>query len=74
MPCLAFETPVLFIDPKGSRFGGIQELLHTCSKKEFLKGCSHFDFNNPPKNKPNYLQIRENLIKTVSEWVNKNMD
>lgn len=69
MPCLAFETPVLFIEPKGSRFGGNGELLYTCTQEEFITGKSAFDFNNPPKNKPDYLPLRENLIKTVKSWV-----
>lgn len=70
MPCLAFETPVLLIDPNDSRFGGIKELLHTCSQEDFINGKSGFDFNNPPKNKQNYVILRENLIKTVTDWVN----
>lgn len=74
MPCLAFETPVLFIDPNGPRFGGLQELLHTCSRGDFINGISGFDFNNPPKNKRNYLPIREKLIQTVTDWVNSNRD
>lgn len=69
MPCLALETPVLYIGAKGPRFGGNAQLLHTCSRKDFINGSSGFDFNNPPKNKPNYLPIREKLIKIVTEWV-----
>lgn len=71
MPCLAFETPVLFIDPKGSRFGGNAELLHSCSRNDFINGMSGFDLNNPPKNKPNYIPLREKLIKTVTDWLAK---
>lgn len=69
MPCLAFETPVLFIEPKGPRFEGIKELLHTCSRQDLLNGKSGFDFEHPPKNKPAYLPLRENLIKIVTDWV-----
>lgn len=72
MPCLAFETPVLLLDPADPRFEGIKELLHTCSRGEFLHGRSNFDFNHPPKNKSNYIPLRENLIQIVTEWVNKN--
>lgn len=71
MPCLAFNTPVLFLGPTDSRFKGNIELLHTCSKEDFVNGRANYDFNNPPKNKPDYLPLRENLIKTVTEWVNE---
>lgn len=71
LPCLAFETPVLFVllSPS-SRFDGLTELTRTCSKEELLQGKADFDFNFPTENSKAYIPIRENIIKTVTDWVN----
>ncbi len=77
MPCLAFETPLLMLyaetpgayDP---RFIGLVELTNHTSRQEFLGGEYSYDFDNPPKNPKDYVPIRENLINTVCEWVEKN--
>lgn len=73
MPCLALKTPVLLIHPKDDRrFNGKRELLHACTKEELLSGKVEYDFDNPPENSDAYLPLRENLIKTVTDWVNNN--
>lgn len=69
MPCLAFETPVLFFGAPGGRFDGLANLVHHCSYKEFLKGTVDFDLENPPPNSDDYLELKESLIQSVSEWV-----
>lgn len=74
MPCLALQTPVLLINvqPDQYRFDGLRELVHNCSRDEFLMGTIDFNFNDPPKNPDSYLPIRKKLIKTVKNWVRKN--
>lgn len=71
MPCLAFKTPVLLINTQKDqyRFDGLRELARNCSKEEFLKNMVVFDFDNPAENPKDYLTLRENLVKTVTEWV-----
>lgn len=73
LPCLAFNTPVLLINtqPDQYRFEGLKELVHNCSQMEFLSGVMRFDFNHPPANKQDYIPLRENLIETVKQWVDK---
>lgn len=69
LPCLAYETPVLFIGGSDARYGGLKELLRSCTKEEFINGDFDFNFDDPPENPKDYLPIRENLIKTVKKWV-----
>lgn len=78
MPCLAFQTPVLMVatDRKGgaidSRFVGLAEHTHNCSREELCKGEVDYNFDMPPPNPNTHLPIREKLIKTMTEWVQKN--
>lgn len=73
MPCLALKTPVLLVFPKGDpRFNGNRNLVHSATREELLNGEFDFDFDSPPENSDAYLPIRENLIKTVTEWVKNN--
>jgi hypothetical protein len=69
MPCLAFGTPVLFLGGTCGRFDGLQQLSHHCTKSQLLNGEIDFDFDHPPANPDDYLPIRENLIRIVTEWV-----
>lgn len=73
LPCLAFETPVLLLNtqPDQYRFEGLKELVHNCSKDEFLSKAAHFNINQPPANKQDYIPIRNNLILAVEQWVEK---
>lgn len=69
LPCLAFETPVLFICyPKDIRFGGLMDLGRHCSRAEFVNGEYDFDFDNPTPNPDDYKLIRNNLITIVKAW------
>lgn len=71
MPCLALETPVLLINtqPDQYRFSGLKELVRNCSRDEFLKGKSKFNFRSPTPNSKDYLPIRARLIETITSWV-----
>jgi hypothetical protein len=79
MPCLAFKTPVLMIssiDKNGldCRFDGLVDHVKHCSREELCNGEIDYDFDNPPENPKTYLPIRENLIKLMTEWVQKNSE
>lgn len=80
LPCLAFKTPVLMIcgekkqGPIDIRYSGLIELTSHCSKEELLNGEVDYDFDNPPKNPESYLPIRKNLIRTMENWVQNNLD
>lgn len=73
IPCLAFETPVLFIaNPQAGRFEGLGCLAHNCSEEDLLNDLVDFDFNNPPENPKDYLPIRKQLIEIVTDWAERN--
>jgi len=71
LPCLAMGTPVLLVNsaPDQYRFAGLRELLHNCSVGQFMAGNFDFDINDPPPNKPDYLQYRNALIERVEAFV-----
>jgi hypothetical protein len=72
MPCLAFETPVLLLaSGVDSRFVGLIDHLWCGSKEELLHGEIDYDFDHPPVNPTTYLPLRENLIKIMTQWVDK---
>ena len=70
MPCLALKTPVLLLTSESDeRFVGLKELTRWCTKEDFLKGKYDFNFDSPSENPTDYLQLRENLNETVTNWV-----
>ncbi len=81
LPCLAFGTPVLFVteNPDDERFSGLLELLNVLSLTDIEKIKKRGVFELEGKiidwdhltNKDKYLKIRNELIKTVSEAVEK---
>lgn len=73
MPCLAFETPVLFFGAPGGRFDGLADLVYHCSYIDFLNSEIDYDFEQPPSNPTDYLDVRESLIEVVSNWVQSKM-
>lgn len=72
LPSLAFETPVLLIKEKGKyeqdRFSGLLDFLYNVEEKEYMENPNVFNLNNPPKNKPDYLQYRNELIKKCKSF------
>jgi hypothetical protein len=63
LPCLAFGTPVLFIEPSADRyrFDGLREFLHCTSEDEILSGRCSYDLSRPPKNKDGWQPLRDAL-------------
>jgi len=78
LPCLALETPVLFIenmldvDPK--RFDGLLDLMNHSSEKKFLKDETFYNLDTPPSNKDSYKKYRKELIKTCREFTSFDAD
>ncbi|MCL2444896.1 hypothetical protein FWD07_02100 [Candidatus Saccharibacteria bacterium] len=78
LPCLALETPVLLlntqdtIDKKRDRFSGLEELVRLHTEEEFVRDGRVFDVNKPPKNKKDYLKLREDLIRRCEEFTGFN--
>jgi hypothetical protein len=75
LPCLAFGTPVLFVNPEldESRFPGLLELLNVIEPKDLLSMKKN-DLKQMLlnlKNKNNYLIKRDELINYCSTIVNK---
>ncbi|GEM_PF-400051 len=70
LPCLALETPVLFLEENESfdpaRFDGLTSLVNGVNKDNLLARKYKYDYNNPPANPPKYKKIRNQLIKTAS--------
>lgn len=73
MPCLALNTPVLFLKEDSieeiGRFEGLSRLVYCESSEHFIQGSHVFDINNPPENKTDYLKIRESLIKKCKAFI-----
>lgn len=74
MPCLAFETPVLFITncPDAPRYHGLVRLARFSSEEALLTGQIDFSFDTPTENPKSYLKIRNDLIERLTNWVNEN--
>lgn len=70
-PCLAFKTPVLFIDTERfapERLKGINELVLKATLDEYKNDFNKFNVEKPPKNPENYKKIRKSLIKKTKEF------
>lgn len=75
LPCLAFETPVLFVNPEidESRFDGIAELFTTVSADELeaMSTSEVAELINKLRNPSDYIVIRESLKERVAEALRK---
>jgi hypothetical protein len=70
LPCLAYETPVLFLTGgDGTRFDGLRDCYHQCELHKLLQGEVNYSFDNPPENPKRYLRLKNQLIRTVTKWV-----
>lgn len=77
LPCLALGTPVLLLKDddvliEQSRLDGLSELVRTAQTKDFVAGMVDFNLEAPPANPEQYLQIRNDLIRTVQKFVEEN--
>lgn len=74
LPCLALETPVLsVVDLKDigniTRWEPYVDMLHCIDNDDFLNNNFDFGFQNPPKNKGDYLRLRKQLMEDVAEFI-----
>lgn len=78
LPCLAMEVPVFVTNrhkrPVSGRFDPYYDWISNCSYKEFLEGKFDYDFADPPKNDPAYLEVRNAMIKSIEDFVEKYKD
>lgn len=78
LPCLAMEVPVFLATknspPVSGRFDPYWDWLHHCSYEQLLKGEYEYDFANPPENGKEYLEYRNSLIKSVTDFADKYKD
>lgn len=71
LPCLAFNTPVLFFNTRSfapERLTGLDELLIQSNLEDYKENYDIFDVENPPKNPQKYLKIRETLIRKAKDF------
>ena len=73
LPCLAMGVPVLLvkIQEDDIRFDPYYDWVHRCTVDDFLADKCDYDFLNPPENSDDYLPVRESLIKSATEFVEK---
>ena len=76
LPCLAMGVPVLSIvgiDSPGNwtRWRPYTDYTTFVSNKDFIEGNFEYDVMNPPENKKDYLEVRNNIIAGVNEFVAK---
>lgn len=74
LPCLAFQTPVLFLSSQTAgwanpRFSGLVEHLRHGSVEELLADELAYDVDDPPANPTSHQRLRENLSRAVTDWV-----
>lgn len=74
LPCLAMGVPVVVIEPYNmndpNRFEPYKKWLHYVKVDDFLKhGFDEFDFINGTPNKKDYLKTRNELTKTMKDFI-----
>lgn len=71
LPCLAMNTPVLFLNQAVDqyRFSGLLDLLHHTTTERYIAGEFIYNFHDPPNNKENHITLRDNLIKQVERFL-----
>lgn len=71
LPCLALETPVLFVRPNFNsvRMNPYKNWMHKASPKDVINGKYRDFFLNPPPNPDDYKPVREQLIRQIEDFV-----
>ncbi len=71
LPCLALNTPVLFIEnaTDGYRFAGLKDLLRCATIDEVLHNRCDFDLRSPPPNGTAWHIYRDDLVARCATFV-----
>lgn len=71
LPCLSQGTPVVLIKQMDDdiRFSPYYDFLHYIKTDDFMADRYDYDFTNPKPNKPDFLPVREALIKSCEDFV-----
>lgn len=77
LPCLALGTPVLLLyddsfSENKDRLGTYLKYLNYINRKELKK--AEINFEKPAKNKKDYLELRNNLIKSCNSFIESSKD
>ena len=71
LPCLAMGVPVLLVrgEEDDTRFDPYYDLLYKAKLDDFMNDNFEYDFLNPPENKKDFIQYRDSLKKTITEFI-----
>lgn len=72
LPCLALQTPVLFIDESEtydpSRLDGLLDFVRVAKRHKILKGADDYNFDSPPDNPGKYRQYANSLAEICEQF------
>lgn len=75
LPSLALKTPVLRIIPKSNetedlkiRIEGMENFVDSINEEDFINNTDYYNFENPPQNRQNHIQTRQQLIEKCKEF------
>jgi len=73
LPCLAFNTPVIFInkDLNDPRFKGLLKFLNSYTVDDLINQKVEINWDNPKQNPGNIEKIRKNLINRCNDFIKK---
>jgi len=71
LPCVAFGTPVIFVNKNldDPRFSGLIEYLRSYSNEDFKKEIQTLDIANPQPNPKSIDTLRDNMIKVCNNFL-----
>jgi hypothetical protein len=72
LPCLAFNTPVIFVHSnlKDPRFKGFLQHMICYSPEEFKKKCHEINWDTPFENPSTINEMRNELIQSCEDFIN----
>ncbi len=76
LPCLALETPVLLVyrDEFKDRMEYYLRFIYNVTADDIEDNNIDFDLSNPPRNKDDYLMLRQSIIEKCKKFVSECKD